>query len=132
MFSHSAVKRQTASGERDDVCQDDAQKSAHESDGESLREKLKEDVATPRSQRFLYANLASTLRNRYEHDVHQTNAANAEPEKAGKAQKTVGPQATGDVHLGRRNCCLPGALLFVRSEERRVGKECRSRWAPYH
>ena len=25
---------------------------------------------------------------------------------------------------------LVGALL--RSEERRVGKECRSRWSPYH
>ena len=23
-------------------------------------------------------------------------------------------------------------LLWVRSEERRVGKECRSRWSPYH
>ena len=23
-------------------------------------------------------------------------------------------------------------LFFVRSEERRVGKECRSRWSPYH
>src|SRR5215813_15117213 len=23
-------------------------------------------------------------------------------------------------------------LDFVRSEERRVGKECRSRWSPYH
>ena len=23
-------------------------------------------------------------------------------------------------------------ILFVRSEERRVGKECRSRWSPYH
>ena len=22
--------------------------------------------------------------------------------------------------------------LFRRSEERRVGKECRSRWSPYH
>src|SRR2546429_9668097 len=33
---------------------------------------------------------------------------------------------------------LAGALLFarslrnLRSEERRVGKECRSRWSPYH
>jgi len=25
-----------------------------------------------------------------------------------------------------------GAGLFARSEERRVGKECRSRWSPYH
>src|SRR2546426_12840467 len=24
------------------------------------------------------------------------------------------------------------ALLGLRSEERRVGKECRSRWSPYH
>ena len=22
--------------------------------------------------------------------------------------------------------------MYVRSEERRVGKECRSRWSPYH
>src|SRR2546427_13121832 len=36
--------------------------------------------------------------------------------------------------------CLRGAIRgdtavvddFVRSEERRVGKECRSRWSPYH
>ena len=25
-----------------------------------------------------------------------------------------------------------GAPLITRSEERRVGKECRSRWSPYH
>src|SRR3712207_9479125 len=25
-----------------------------------------------------------------------------------------------------------GALVLVRSEERRVGKECRSRWSPYN
>ena len=23
-------------------------------------------------------------------------------------------------------------VVFERSEERRVGKECRSRWSPYH
>src|SRR3712207_8198485 len=28
--------------------------------------------------------------------------------------------------------CGWGALLATRSEERRVGKECRSRWSPYH
>ena len=27
---------------------------------------------------------------------------------------------------------LYGAFEQVRSEERRVGKECRSRWSPYH
>ena len=27
---------------------------------------------------------------------------------------------------------LPTEVKLVRSEERRVGKECRSRWSPYH
>ena len=27
---------------------------------------------------------------------------------------------------------MPYAVLASRSEERRVGKECRSRWSPYH
>ena len=26
----------------------------------------------------------------------------------------------------------PGFNFLLRSEERRVGKECRSRWSPYH
>src|SRR2546425_10865696 len=37
-------------------------------------------------------------------------------------------------HAG--DCQVGGAAYFlvddVRSEERRVGKECRSRWSPYH
>ena len=28
--------------------------------------------------------------------------------------------------------CIVGFALMYRSEERRVGKECRSRWSPYH
>ena len=27
---------------------------------------------------------------------------------------------------------VSGDDLLLRSEERRVGKECRSRWSPYH
>ena len=27
---------------------------------------------------------------------------------------------------------VQAASLLLRSEERRVGKECRSRWSPYH
>src|SRR2546426_11174721 len=30
------------------------------------------------------------------------------------------------------NVYLEGAYTEIRSEERRVGKECRSRWSPYH
>src|SRR6266702_1680645 len=31
-----------------------------------------------------------------------------------------------------RGCTVAAAAASTRSEERRVGKECRSRWAPYH
>ena len=27
---------------------------------------------------------------------------------------------------------IPRMIINTRSEERRVGKECRSRWSPYH
>ena len=32
--------------------------------------------------------------------------------------------------FGKEACLFTGSL--TRSEERRVGKECRSRWSPYH
>src|SRR2546429_1135139 len=34
-------------------------------------------------------------------------------------------------HRSRKERLIP-ALSSPRSEERRVGKECRSRWSPYH
>src|SRR5687767_15967440 len=33
---------------------------------------------------------------------------------------------------GRPGSAPQGEMIDVRSEERRVGKECRSRWSPYH
>src|SRR3712207_1158866 len=39
------------------------------------------------------------------------------------------PREVGDELYGRGVYDMKGAL---RSEERRVGKECRSRWSPYH
>ena len=35
-------------------------------------------------------------------------------------------------HLFRSPKALVSSALTHRSEERRVGKECRSRWSPYH
>ena len=34
--------------------------------------------------------------------------------------------------LEREFILLKGETFTTRSEERRVGKECRSRWSPYH
>src|SRR2546429_4693072 len=40
---------------------------------------------------------------------------------------TIGPGAKPEVEAGGLHL-----IDIERSEERRVGKECRSRWAPYH
>ena len=40
-----------------------------------------------------------------------------------------------DAHIRRKRCnagVCKGYGVALRSEERRVGKECRSRWSPYH
>ena len=42
----------------------------------------------------------------------------------------IGERKKG-LSLGLKNI-IPGDQVLVRSEERRVGKECRSRWSPYH
>ena len=44
---------------------------------------------------------------------------------ANNALEPVISQQTIDFHYGKH-------LQTYRSEERRVGKECRSRWSPYH
>src|SRR5258708_26021707 len=50
---------------------------------------------------------------------------------------TIGNTVSGTVStLGQRQFYTftlgAAANLYFRSEERRVGKECRSRWSPYH
>ena len=45
----------------------------------------------------------------------------------------VTPGKGGTTHLGLPNFdTVAEAKAVTRSEERRVGKECRSRWSPYH
>ena len=40
--------------------------------------------------------------------------------------------AFAPANAGLEGEALDKAVLLTRSEERRVGKECRSRWSPYH
>src|SRR3954468_15485776 len=48
------------------------------------------------------------------------------------AKILVGHQPAGDLEVGLAGCDGLDARPLERSEERRVGKECRSRWSPYH
>ena len=43
---------------------------------------------------------------------------------------TIAPHSTGTLHSHPQEQW--GVLLEGRSAERRVGKECRSRWSPHH
>ena len=40
--------------------------------------------------------------------------------------------STGSINFLVIGFCMGVCNGFARSEERRVGKECRSRWSPYH
>ncbi len=44
----------------------------------------------------------------------------------------VVPEIASRKHIEKINQVIEQALADARSEERRVGKECRSRWSPYH
>ena len=48
--------------------------------------------------------------------------------------EAAGPQlrCVANVAVGYDNVDVEAAARRGRSEERRVGKECRSRWSPYH
>ena len=46
---------------------------------------------------------------------------------ADRSRQDIRYSTEGNIVTGRRQI-----LNIVRSEERRVGKECRSRWSPYH
>src|SRR2546430_2784905 len=69
--------------------------------------------------------------------VDATNATltvtNAQLENVGDYTVTV-RNAGGSVTSTNATLTLVGApkIVATRSEERRVGKECRSRWSPYH
>ena len=48
-----------------------------------------------------------------------------------KNQKVV-IVSSGAIALGCKKMNINKKTIKLRSEERRVGKECRSRWSPYH
>src|SRR3712207_9075611 len=99
----------------------------------------------PRSTLFPYTTL---FRSRLEagHDLlardEQRRDLGAELVRGGGVELEDGTVAEVDhrITVGHRArtlgvgrvCSCPGRPAGGRSEERRVGKECRSRWSPYH
>src|SRR3712207_6473938 len=76
--------------------------------------------------RYGYADEARTIQDLYL-DGRKDEAAAAVPEELVRAASLIGPES----HVAERVAAFREAGV-TRSEERRVGKECRSRWSPYH
>ena len=53
-------------------------------------------------------------------------------EKESSSQETQKLVSFGSLFLDKILPDKSGQQITTRSEERRVGKECRSRWSPYH
>src|SRR3989441_13346793 len=66
------------------------------------------------------------------HRVHGQLRERAGVFPAGTDYSAEDPALLRWVHATLLDSFLRTYELYVRSEERRVGKECRSRWSPYH
>ena len=70
-----------------------------------------------------------SLRTDGERHVVVTRRFKASPEAVYRAH--IEPKIMQKWLLGPPGWTMP-VCIILRSEERRVGKECRSRWSPYH
>ena len=64
--------------------------------------------------------------------VSRIEEVNAENEKTADALKSVEKRLANMAVLMKHVTTYQKTKPVYRSEERRVGKECRSRWSPYH
>ena len=78
------------------------------------------------------ASVGPRWRSLFEAEAAAPAAAEA-AESSGTGSTATGPVTSQSVSAGPAESPNPEGLAPVlRSEERRVGKECRSRWSPYH
>ena len=66
-----------------------------------------------------------------EEGLAQSIVVTRDPDEVARADRVVLP-GVGAFADCRRGLDAVGGMVEARSEERRVGKECRSRWSPYH
>src|SRR2546422_2867676 len=94
-------------------------------------------LADPFAGRITYYKVMSGV---LKNDATLTNLNHSAPERfqhiqvvQGKQLSEVAELRAGDIGaVAKLKETTTGETLGDRSEERRVGKECRSRWSPYH
>ena len=73
-----------------------------------------------------------TLRRQNPQGMWVSSVTHLDEKIAGLLQHGFGPVEISLQLKRHPDKALRGSLTLTRSEERRVGKECRSRWSPYH
>src|SRR2546425_12309398 len=91
----------------------------------------------PRSTLFPYTTLFRSVPAALHHSgespsktaaVNLVDSMGPRKENGNRESRFLGGEHSGEMAACDAGCCG----LVRRSEERRVGKECRSRWSPYH
>ena len=66
---------------------------------------------------------------KYQAELKQSNLDHHQPTAAAMTGHIISNLLIHSLKINQANLFAKGS---ARSEERRVGKECRSRWSPYH
>src|SRR2546429_5052156 len=118
------------------ACSVDDDKSIEDAQRARLAVEELREVRLAQPRREAISDLDANLRWQRPPRVWRREVDFPETSLADHSMQVVGPVALGAVDarqwLPRALRCASGAGRRGRSEERRVGKECRSRWSPYH
>ena len=85
----------------------------------------------PRLSRGNERSIVTSVYNKIALDVASINFQHCRVDDEGRYIETIDSGLNECLNLGA-NIDQTGRAFIQRSEERRVGKECRSRWSPYH
>src|ERR1039458_1475651 len=94
ILGNRTVEGEAAHANGNRISHGDAGNAAGKGDRQSFGQELKQDVATPAAEGLFHADLAGALGHRYQHDVHQADAANAQGQRPDEGQQDL--QARGD------------------------------------
>src|SRR5664279_4643241 len=94
IHGNRAVEGEAAHANRNRIGDGDARNAAGKGDRQGFGQKLKEDVAPTATEGLFHADLSGALGDRYQHDIHQSDAADAQRQRADESQQYL--QARGD------------------------------------
>ena len=88
-------------------------------------------LSTPGNTRFVQSDSFDVVYGGGEANV-AVSCANLKPVPSSDCSRQLDCTKPESLVIADQNAAVNTFSGLVRSEERRVGKECRSRWSPYH